>query len=243
MKKTIAFLTAGLCAGTLLAGMDNVVISFSSNGPDTYKDGTPVVDGESYALVWTPDDATFGGIKADGTAVPPSKVALTAPVAKGGKCPRVMFQIDEDYAKANFPGGSWGVYLLDTRVFATDADGIVQKDAQGRAIVTGVSGKSVKGYGEVAAIDGTSLAQVAVSTPAATGLASMANVRIRDIKFVGDNVLLYVEGADAGRFELSVGSQPGLLVPDGKDRTGTLEELIIVRPKQAGGEFFQINRK
>ena len=242
MKKSVAVLFSVLSAAAF-AGMDNVVVTFSSVGPDTYKDGTTVVDGESYALVWTPDGATFGGINVDGTAVSPSKVALTAPVAKGGKCPRVMFQIDEDYAKANFPGGSWGLYLLDTRVFATDADGVVQKDAQGKNIVTGVSGKSVKGYGEVAAIDGTSLAQVAVSTPASTGLASMANVRIRDIKFVGDNVLLYVEGANAGRFELSIGSNPGTLVPDGKDRVGTLEELIIARPKTAGGEFFQINRK
>ena len=242
MKKSVAVLFSVLSAAAF-AGMDNVVVTFSSVGPDTYKDGTTVVDGESYALVWTPDGATFGGIKADGTAVPPSKVALTAPIAKDGKCPRVMFQIDEDYAKANFPGGSWGIYLLDTRVFATDANGVVQKDAQGKNIVTGVSGKSVKGYGEVAAIDGTSLAQVAVSTPASAGLASMANVRIRDIKFVGDNVLLYVEGANAGRFELSIGSQPSTLVPDGKDRVGTLEELIIARPKTAGGEFFQINRK
>ena len=46
MKKTIAFLVAGLCAGTLLAGMDNVVIQFSTVGPDKYADGTTVMDGE-----------------------------------------------------------------------------------------------------------------------------------------------------------------------------------------------------
>lgn len=241
MKKALAILFAAATAAAF-AGMDNVVVKFSSVGPDTYSDGMTVVDGESYALVWTPEGATFGGINADGTAVPPSKIALKAPIAKDGKCPPVLFQLDEDYAKENFPGGTWGVYLLDTRVFATDANGVVLKNDQGVDIVASVSG-SVKGYGEIAKVDGTSPAKVDVSTSATAGLASLDNVRIRDIKFVGDNVLLYVEGANAGRFELSVGSAPNVLAAEGLNRASVSSEMIIVRPKQAGGEFFLINRK
>ena len=54
-------------AGALgaFAGVDNVAITFSTPGPDTYKDGRQVLDGECYALVWTPTGAAFGGIAAD----------------------------------------------------------------------------------------------------------------------------------------------------------------------------------
>lgn len=241
MKKSVAVLFSVLSAA-VFAGMNNVVVSFSSNGPDTYKDGTTVVDGECYALVWTPEGATFGGINADGTAVAPSKVALAAPLAKDGKCPLVMFQIDEDFAKANFPGGTWGVYLLDTRVFATDANGVVLKDSSGNDIVAGTDAKSVKGYGAVATVDGTQLAQVSAGATAA-GIASLANVRIKDISFVGDNVFLTVVGANAGKFELSAGSTPQALAPEGVERADSVDEAVIVRPKKDGGEFFQVNRK
>jgi len=240
MKKAFAVLFSVLSAAAF-AGMNNVVVTFSSVGPDTYKDGTTVVDGESYALVWTPSGSTFQGVRADGTAAGESKVALVAPVAKDGKCPRIMFQIDEDYAKANYPDGTWGVYLLDTRVFAT-VDGVVQKDASGADIVTGVSG-SVKGYGEVAAVDGTALAQVAALSPATAGAASATEVRIKDIKFVGDNVYLYVQGANAGKFELVTGNAPDALTGEGLERTGTSDEAIVIRPMKTGGEFFSVNRK
>ena len=161
MKKTIAFLAAGLCAGTLLAGMNNVVIQFSTVGPDKYADGTTVMDGECYALVWTPDGATFGGINSKGEAIGGNDkgqkctVAVKAPIASGGKCPNVQFQIDEAFAERNYPGGTWGVYLLDTRKFVTEevtvtVDGKevtqtqVKVDADGKKLSTGVGG-SVSG--------------------------------------------------------------------------------------------------
>lgn len=243
MKQLLTMLLA-VSATVALAGMNNLVLTFSSTGPDVYKDGTTVRDREYYALVWTPDGAEFAGINADGSAVAPSKVAIAAPVATGGRCPPVMYQIDEDYLKANFPGGSWGVYLLDTRVFAVDGEGVVQQDAQGKAIVTGSNLKAVKGYGAVAAeLGGTALASASAASSVAVGLASLAEVKIIDIAFEGDNVLLTVQGASAGMFELSAGNQPDALSPDGKSRSSVEETAIIVRPKQAGGEFFQVNRK
>lgn len=243
MKQLLAMMLA-VSAAVAMAGMDNLVLTFSSTGPDVYKDGTTVRDREYYALVWTPDGAEFAGINADGTAVPPSKVAIAAPIAKDGHCPQVMYQIDENYLKANFPGGSWGVYLLDTRVFAVDGEGVVQQDAQGKAIVTGSNLKAVKGYGEVAAeLGGTALASASAASPVAVGLASLAEVKIIDIALEGDNVLLTVQGASAGMFELSVGGQPGALLPDGKSRSAAEDTAIIVRPKTGDSGFFQVNRK
>ena len=197
MKKTVAFLFAGLLAGVTFAGKDNVVITFSTPGPDTYADKSVVADGECYALVWTKADSEFEGFNADGTAKGDSKVALIAPIAEGGKCPPVQFQIDEDYAKVNYPGGTWGVYLLDTRKFAADANGVILKDADGKKILESVGGKAVSGFGKVA--DADSFAAASASGAANIKAAVKAGaVKITDIKFVGDNVRLTVEGAVEG---------------------------------------------
>ena len=61
MKKTM--MMGLVLAGALgaFAGVDNVAITFSTPGPDAYRDGRTVLDGECYALVWTPTGASFGG--------------------------------------------------------------------------------------------------------------------------------------------------------------------------------------
>ena len=107
-------LIAGLVlavAGMATAAMDTV-LTFSTVGPDRYADGTDVVDGESYALVWTADVAGFA-MSDDGTATG-GKVVLVRPVAKGGRCPLVKLNIKASVAP-QYEGGTWGVYLFDTR--------------------------------------------------------------------------------------------------------------------------------
>ena len=248
MKK---LLTGLVLAGALgaFAGVDNVAILFSSKGPDAYADGEPVRDGEIYALVWTPDGAKFGGIDADGKAVPPSVVALKAPVAKGGKCPKVLFEIDEEDVKANYPGGTWGVYLLDTRKFKSDADGVIVKDAQGKPIVEscGLNGNPVNGYGETAAnisvrlgsVDGAPVeAAVASAVPE-----SAKGFKFEKIDFVGDKVLYHVSGSSSNlRYGIAAGDRPDGLKPDGTERYGkTGGDMVIIRPRKAGGEFLGLN--
>lgn len=102
--------TAVFAAGAF-ADAANVLISFSTTA-DTYADGTPVKDGEWYALCWSADDA-FDGLTVDCNPVNPAeKVLILAPLAEGGRCPYMNFQIDS----AKVPvGGNYFVYLLDTR--------------------------------------------------------------------------------------------------------------------------------
>ena len=112
--KAMKMLIAGLvlaAAGMAFAAMDTV-LTFSTVGPDRYADGTTVVDGESYALVWTADVAGFT-LSDDGTATG-GKVVLVAPVAEGGRCPLVKLNIKASVAP-QYEGGVWGVYLFDTR--------------------------------------------------------------------------------------------------------------------------------
>ena len=253
MKKSVIAGIAGLACAAAFAGMDNVLVSFSTPGIDTYADGEQVRDGECYALVWTPSGSMFAGINADGTPVGDSKIAIAAPIAKDGKCPPVTFQIDEDYAKANFPNGTWGVYLLDTRRFATDAEGVILKDSEGKPIVESVGGSTVNGYSEVAALSGSdkkvaggTSAGVSVTTTSASP-ASAAGLKITDIKFIGDNVRLTVSGSlSCLAYEVQSGDKPNALEApeDGKAQYGTGDDtMYIYTPKKPGAQFFKVNRK
>ena len=238
-----------LIGAAAFAGMDNVVIAFSTQGPDKYADGAQVLDNEYYALVWTPQGATFAGIDSTGAAVAPSKIVLKAPVARGGKCPDVLFQVDSGYAKANYPDGTWGVYLLDTRKFKTNAEGIIQK---GEVESWGRTGNPVNGYGEVKSkiSCGMSVASVGAAGPVEAGVSSATpeagqNMKISKIDVDKDYVYLHVIGSLSTEiYDVQSGSNPSELTPGEDLRYGqTGKEMIIIKPVKAGGEFFSVNRK
>ena len=249
MKKTL--LMGLVLAGAVgaCAGVDNVAITFSTPGPDTYRDGRTVLDGEGYALVWTPTGETFGGIAADGAAVPPSKVVLKAPVAKGGRCPRVLFEIDENYVKANCPGGTWNVVLLDTRRFVTDADGVIVKDADGLPKVAswGAGSSVVNDYGAAgAAVVGTlGAASAADAVASGSGAAlpkGFGKPTISDFRVIGGNVYITVKGSHGSmRYGVRSGKRIDALAGDGESRYGkTGGELIIVKPQSGESGFYAV---
>ena len=251
MKKTIAFLAIGLCAGTLLAGKNNVVIQFSTVGPDKYADGTTVMDGECYALVWTPTDSVFQGINADGKAAGDSKVAVTAPIAKDGKCPNVQFQIDEEFAAKNYPGGTWGVYLLDTRKFVTkevtdtvDGKEVTQTqieiDSTGGKLASGVGG-AVSGYGQVVANVGRTLSPSGAKAGIVQSIpAGIQPPTIKDFKVVKGMVYIYLQNtAPSVSYGVAAGQAPGNLAPvHQKPVLGGGSETIIITPATGATGFF-----
>ena len=254
MKKTIAFLAAGLCAGTLLAGMNNVVIQFSTVGPDKYADGTTVMDGECYALVWTPTGSEFQGINEKGEAAGDSKVAVKAPIAIGGKCPNVQFQIDEIYANEKYPNGTWGVYLLDTRKFATEevtvtVDGKEVKqtkvllDANGKKIATGVDSKgTVAGYGQVVSNVGRTLSPAGSKTGSVQSIpAGIQPPTIKDFKVVNGMAYLYLKNtSSAVSYGVAAGQDPGNLAPVRQQPVqGGGNETIIITPATEAAQFYQ----
>ena len=106
---------AMLSPGHAFASIDDKVLKFSSSGPDRYADGSIVVDGECYALVWSPKGRSFAGFNADGTPISPvDRVVLAASLAQGGRCRDTIFQIPaEEYEELE--GGEWAVCLVDTR--------------------------------------------------------------------------------------------------------------------------------
>lgn len=257
MKKSAVALFAGLVSAAAFAGVNNVLVTFSTVGPDYYADGEKVVPGEVYALVWTRTGAEFKGVDAKGKAVDPenNKIVIKAPVAtEEGNCPLITFQVDEDYAAANYPGGTWGVYLLDTRKFKADEDGVIQKGEDGKPIVESVGLKTgvVNGYGAVATLASADKASVDASTSINAATTSVvpdgaSNLKIESMDLRDGQVWLTVSGSSSClQYGVSSGSSPDSLTPvtGGNTQYGKDGKLMtIVTPMKSGTQFFKVNRK
>lgn len=123
-----------LMATVARAALDDVVVTFWSLGPDCYADGSPVMEGDIYALVWVRDGFTFAGFQADGTLADPANcIVLFAPTnartkmygdKKGGCClPGTLFQVPNWWHETH-RDGRYEVVLLDTRT--TGPDGVLR---------------------------------------------------------------------------------------------------------------------
>ena len=150
--------TAALSAS---AAVNDLRLTFYTKGPDTYKDGTPVKDGEFYALVWVAKDAAFRGFNADGTLVAKEGNELIAavPFAENGHlafCAKLIAAAD----MRRYEGGAFELVMLDTR----NADGTVS--AAKRVGETGAW--------ELAAVNGYQ--PIASVTPQAAALSTALNI-------------------------------------------------------------------
>ena len=250
MKKLMTMIGAVGLAFAATAAIDDALLAFSTVGPDKYADGTTVLDGECYALVWTKNGATFGGIAADGTAVAETdKIVLVAPLAKDGHCPYTLFQISSATADA-LADGTYGVYLLDTRV--TAADGTTKP-------VGATDGKLslVNGYGLATEATKVGKATGGITTVAeketaggqavAAGAAAPKDVKqpkITSIKIEGDYVKLTVQNLP-GYMRVSSGADVSADDAQGAAQAtdGATDEVILYAPKAAAGSgFFKVIR-
>ena len=124
-----ALVCAALLGGSAAAAVseDAGIIGFSTKGPDRYADGTIVLDGEVYALVWTRSGTAFAGFNVDGTPVDRdnASVLYAAPLAKGGRCESIKFVVDPLILKGWLANGVLSLHLLDTRAWAADGTAAV----------------------------------------------------------------------------------------------------------------------
>ena len=122
MKKLLMMVAMAVGVTVSADSQNDKLISFSTSGTSYYQDGlTKIVDNECFALVWTKDGSTFGGFNADGTLKDGenNKLVRVVNFAKDGHCPPITFVIPADEVEGIYAGGSFAVYLLDTR----DANG------------------------------------------------------------------------------------------------------------------------
>ena len=240
MKKNMLSMLAAMAATAAFAAANDVLITFSTPGPDRYADGKTVMDGECYALCWSKDFSKFA-VKSDGTAEG-GEVVLKAPLAKNGRCPSVTFEVDADEAATKYAGGEWAVYLLDTRRFAAD----------GTASVAGAAARSVNTSGLVAkaSVGEGSVGSLASGAAAATDVASgveLPKPEITGIKVLDGNVYVTVKGTVPFlAYGLAEGATPDAVTESvGEQKPGRVsadDEVILVAPAKAGGAFFKVAR-
>ena len=229
-------LTATILAGTLAFGAANdTVLVFSTQGPDTYGDGSTVLDGERYALVWVKDGTTFAGLTADCKPLADTtKVIAVAPLAKGGRCPETVFEIDADYAET-LKGGSFALYLLDTRVSKTELSG--EDGGEGTRRPTTVSAVG-QASGSTSTSPSTSSANaVALATVGVYTKIEEPTIAAMEVK--GAKIELTVSGmSGAADYMVVQGAEPGKV---GAKMATTVEgdKLIVDRPA-GGATFFRV---
>ena len=246
MKKLMTVFAAAAFAATAHCAQNDALVSFSTPGPDTYADGSAVLDGECYALVWTPASSTFA-LAADGTSTG-GEIVLTAPVAVNGHCPNIVFQVPASKIESKYKNGSWGVYLLDTRRY----------DEGGKVSLAGFKddGKLVL-VNAASAIESSkvSVAKGSTSTAGAIGAACAANStevpagakkpEIKAIKIAGGNVYITVGGTmPFMQYDIIGGTSPEAVTEHANSPLTGKEggDIILVAPAKGTSGFYRVGR-
>ena len=229
MKKTIVAIFA-MASAAVFAGANDLLITFSTKGPDCYADGKQVLPGECYALIWT---------GADGA----QKTVLTYPGATDkGNCPPVLFIVDEkDVPK--YANGTWGVYLLDTRDYAADPTGMTLAGrTAGNPDVINVKAAVAEGIANTSTMESVMSAGAIVSTSF-----DIPKPVVSAIKVEGAYVYITVKDiVPCFEYTVKAGSDTkSFAIPEGveKDASSTVKEITLTVPKQDGAQFFKVTTK
>ena len=224
MKKIVS-MVAGLAATAAFAvEMPQVqTLSYSVQGSEKYADGSELSNGECYALVWS-EDGVFEGINGDGTAKGAGdEVIYIGQIVKNAA---VTFQIAQDFKG----GGTFEIWILDTRVFKNGEIVAIGK-ADGGSVTITHAAKAVSAT--VAVAGSTSVPTSASGIPggaiaAPTAPAEIPPFRFTSIKVDGDYVVMEAEN-----------TVPGVnytTVVDGKEAgvtTATSGKIVLIRAKTA----------
>ena len=235
-------------SGAAYAAQNDALITFSTKGPDVYADGSAVLDGECYALVWSTANTpvTF---EADG-GVKGGKLVLAAPVAKDGRCPKILFEVNADRYETELKSGTWSVYLLDTRRWDASGAVVPAGTVNGRVhsvnatgSVTGSSISVASGYMASKVVPSPVVAGAATAVPEGTPQPKISGIRVD-----GANVYITVKGTVPYlQYDLASGNTPDAVTEKanspqvGADRQD--DEIVLVTPVREGGAFFKVGRK
>ena len=240
--KFFAFSAIAMMASLAFADAANVCVMFSTKGPDLYADGTTVVNGEWYALVWVANGAELGGVTTRLEAVrDDNQVMLAAPLASGGRCPLVMWQVDSAKAKTS---GNYRVVMLDTR----GSDGKpATRDADGKPKVVYSMTETSAQVAASGSFSTSGLASsIAGSATAASGTEGVEKPTIESFAIVGANVQITVAGMVPGlTYKVTTGDDPSNLsatdfvVPQKDDATTDTVKGVVIMPATEA-KFFSI---
>lgn len=245
MKRIMSVLCACSLSFAAFAAVNDVLLMFSTKGPDRYSDGSDVLAGECYALCYVTDAENFA-IRSDGVASGGGEVLLTASVAvaredgQGMHCPNLVYEIPAAKAES-LKGGSYAVYLLDTRVPDASASGgyRVAGVSSGKAAVVNRAGAVATG-GTVAeegsgitSFNGTPVAGGAVFAESIVDLPAITSIMVD-----GAEVVLTVSGlSPAVNYKVYTGMGPAGLSKEIVDFTRTGDTFKVSKD---AGNFFKI---
>ena len=247
MKKTMFSMLAALAATAALAAANDALITFSTKGPDKYADGSTVLDGECYALVWTAEGSAGLELAADGTAKG-GEIVLVSSLAKGGCCPKVIFEVDAKDLETKYKGGSWSVYLLDTRRWNADGKAVPAGTIAGKVSLVNAAG-AVPGASVKVASGSVSAAVAVVGASASSATAvpeGTPRPEITGIRVDGANVYVTVKGTVPYlQYGLASGETPDTVTEGVSEapQTGAAsadDEIILVAPAKKGSAFFKV---
>ena len=250
MKKSISLFAAAAIAGAAFAAANDALITFSTAGTDKYADGSAVLDGECYALVWTAPASAGVTVAANGTSQG-GEIVLVAPVAKGGRCPKVVFEVNAGDMETKYRGGSWSVMLLDTRRWGSDGVARPAGTVDGKVLVVNATGAVAGGNVNVASATSSSAAALsaAMASSATAVPAGTPSPTITGIRVVGANVFVTVKGTVPYiQYGLTSGATPATVTEKASatPQTGASapdEEIVLVAPAKKGGAFFKVQRR
>ena len=112
MKKLIMMMAVAVGL-TGFAAQNDRLISFYTEGPDTYEDGTAILDGERCALVWVKTGSVFGGFEVQNPDE--YRVLEYAACALNGHFEPHVFRVAHELDLQLDPAGDYQVFVLDTR--------------------------------------------------------------------------------------------------------------------------------
>lgn len=219
LRKGIAALVA-VCAfsGMLMAAENDAVITFgTAGGNDKYADGTTVLDGERYALVYAADVAQvkfFADGKVEG-----ADLAVIVSKGKNGSCKTTAFQIDASLGCTDL--GKFHLFLLDTRL------------ADGKTLASGGNSPAViNGYAPVegASVQVSAISELPSDTP---------NVEFTDIE-VGDEWVSLTMKNTVPYVQYTVDDDEASVSNGKADLNDT---ITITVPRKDGGQTFKARRK
>ncbi|MBP5227129.1 MAG: hypothetical protein J6336_07070 [Kiritimatiellae bacterium] len=205
-----------------------------TDGIDLYEDGTQVLDGERYALVYVAEGQTFGGFLTDGTLADPAnnKIVTDKLYAKGGKCEYTPVQIPEGFLPE---GGSFYLLALDTRTPAGGVGDLVN----GWGLVS-VKANATSTGGVSAKVAGLTAAQISSS---AALPADVIKPVIKGIEIKGGKVLVTVEATSAKAYYGLKGADDLNSAEFKGGATavrGGLTRIVLEYPVSAGTQFFKV---
>lgn len=247
MKKTLLMMTAAFAATLAAAAVEKTsVMDVWTAGPDFYADGTPVLAGETYLLVYVKAGAEFAGIYTDGSLVDPdnNQAVLKLPATSDSRCGYKQVQ----YHTSQFPAnGSWELVLLDTRKNDGTVGGLIAAQGTSSAVAAPsamtMNATLGGGAGLVAASDTVSPPAAPDSPlppPTITGLSVDADSVTVSVDNVMDGSLYQIVSTD----DLKTGGWQ--VVVERVQSDNLLADAVVplnADKSKSGARFFKVMRK